>query len=55
MITSGDIGMFHFFIFDLACITSNDKKYRGFNKVTIEILVVHEVFWGYFTVHKKWR
>ncbi len=44
MITSGNIGMFYFFIFDFACITANDKKYRGFNEVTFEILAVHDLF-----------
>ena len=42
--------MFYFFFFDLACRTAQeDKGYKGFNKITIEILNVHECFAGWFT------
>jgi len=47
-------GMFYLFIFILCCDTAaEDKNYRGFNKGTIEILDVHDVLSGYFTVRRK--
>jgi len=47
---------FYLFIFDLACCTAaEDKNYRGFNKLTIDILDVHDCFSGYFTTKKPSR
>jgi len=44
--------MFYLFIFGLACINAADKKYCGFNKLTIDVLDVHECFSGWFTEKK---
>ena len=45
--------MFYLFIFILCCVNATDEKYKGFNKITIEILNVHEEYSGWFTEIKE--
>ena len=45
--------MFYFFIFELCCITvKEDRKYCGFNEITIQFLDVHDFYSGWFTEKK---